>query len=154
MTFLQPTFRTYDHPLTPAAGHRQCSRRKTRAPRPLPRASTTAQAPGALHPPARRVRVRPPLRSADPRPDAWQPARPGAGAARLRSRSRHPLFLLSCGAVFLPCFVRFVVFLGVIKTNDVLRRAANGTENAFYNSPPQLCTRPPGLSDVREMARA
>ena len=49
----------------------------------------------------------------------------------MRSRSCHPLFLLSCGAVFLPCFMRFVVFLGVIKTNDVLRRAANGIpENA------------------------
>ena len=52
-----------------------------RAPRP-----STAQASGAWNPPARRVRLRSPLRQADPRPDPRQHAQPGAGAARLRSR--------------------------------------------------------------------
>ena len=69
----------------------------------------------------------------------------------MRSRSCHPLFLLSCGAVFLPCFMRFVVFLGVIKTNDVLRRVLQTVRKTRrYNSPPQLCTPDPlpSLLDV------
>lgn len=73
----------------------------------------------------------------------------------MRSRSCHPLFLLSCGAVFLPCFMRFVVFLGVIKTNDVLRRAANGTENASLQlSTPALHPTPSLASQTSERWRA